>query len=73
MGGTAGQPLERVSTPLTPVVLPAHRVVAGLKGKLTGMAFRVPLANVSVVDLTCRLLKVMERPGGAPLDAAPAC
>ncbi len=28
-----------------------------LKGKLTGMAFRVPVANVSVVDLTCRLEK----------------
>ena len=26
-----------------------------LKGKLTGMAFRVPVADVSVVDLTCRL------------------
>lgn len=25
------------------------------KGKLTGMAFRVPTPNVSVVDLTCRL------------------
>lgn len=28
-----------------------------LNGKLTGMAFRVPTANVSVVDLTCRLGK----------------
>lgn len=28
-----------------------------LNGKLTGMAFRVPTANVSVVDLTCRLDK----------------
>eukprot|EP00762_Andalucia_godoyi_P005358 ANDGO_06818.mRNA.1 Glyceraldehyde-3-phosphate dehydrogenase len=26
-----------------------------LKGKLTGMAFRVPTGDVSVVDLTCRL------------------
>ncbi|CAL5396745.1 unnamed protein product [Camellia sinensis] len=26
-----------------------------LNGKLTGMAFRVPTPNVSVVDLTCRL------------------
>lgn len=25
--------------------------------KLTGMAFRVPVADVSVVDLTCRLSK----------------
>ena len=30
-------------------------VIPELKGKLTGMAFRVPTADVSVVDLTCRL------------------
>lgn len=29
----------------------------GLCSKLTGMAFRVPVADVSVVDLTCRLSK----------------
>ena len=28
-----------------------------MKGKLTGMAFRVPTIDVSVVDLTCRLEK----------------
>jgi glyceraldehyde 3-phosphate dehydrogenase len=28
-----------------------------VKGKLTGMSFRVPTADVSVVDLTCRLEK----------------
>ena len=32
-------------------------VLPELKGKLTGMAFRVPTLNVSVVDLTCRLEK----------------
>lgn len=32
-------------------------VIPGLKGKLTGMAFRVPTINVSVVDLTARLEK----------------
>jgi glyceraldehyde 3-phosphate dehydrogenase len=32
-------------------------VIPGVKGKLTGMAFRVPTADVSVVDLTCRLDK----------------
>ncbi|XP_043700917.1 glyceraldehyde-3-phosphate dehydrogenase GAPCP1, chloroplastic-like [Telopea speciosissima] len=33
------------------------KVLPELNGKLTGMAFRVPTANVSVVDLTCRLEK----------------
>lgn len=32
-------------------------VIPELKGKLTGMAFRVPTLDVSVVDLTCRLDK----------------
>ncbi|CAN0339085.1 glyceraldehyde-3-phosphate dehydrogenase [Lampetra fluviatilis] len=32
-------------------------VIPELNGKLTGMAFRVPTPNVSVVDLTCRLAK----------------
>nr|KAF6409913.1 glyceraldehyde-3-phosphate dehydrogenase, spermatogenic [Rousettus aegyptiacus] len=31
------------------------KVIPALKGKLTGMAFRVPTPDVSVVDLTCRL------------------
>nr|NVI74073.1 glyceraldehyde 3 phosphate dehydrogenase 1 [Cucujiformia] len=33
------------------------KVIPELKGKLTGMAFRVPVPNVSVVDLTVRLGK----------------
>jgi len=33
------------------------KVIPSLKGKLTGMAFRVPTVDVSVVDLTCRLGK----------------
>ena len=32
-------------------------VIPVLKGKLTGMSFRVPTLDVSVVDLTCRLAK----------------
>ena len=32
-------------------------VIPSLKGKLTGMSFRVPTVNVSVVDLTVRLSK----------------
>ncbi|MFI3290136.1 MAG: type I glyceraldehyde-3-phosphate dehydrogenase [Rikenellaceae bacterium] len=41
-------------------------VIPELKGKLTGMAFRVPTLDVSVVDLTCRLEK------GASYDAIKA-
>lgn len=33
------------------------KVIPALKGKLTGMSFRVPTLDVSVVDLTCRLEK----------------
>jgi len=38
------------------------KVIPELNGKLTGMSFRVPTVNVSVVDLTCRLEK------GAPYE-----
>jgi glyceraldehyde 3-phosphate dehydrogenase len=31
------------------------KVIPELNGKITGMSFRVPVANCSVVDLTCRL------------------
>jgi glyceraldehyde 3-phosphate dehydrogenase len=33
------------------------KVIPSLAGKITGMAFRVPTIDVSVVDLTCRLQK----------------
>ncbi|MEA4867533.1 Glyceraldehyde-3-phosphate dehydrogenase A [bioreactor metagenome] len=33
------------------------KVIPEMNGKLTGMSFRVPTVNVSVVDLTCRLDK----------------
>jgi glyceraldehyde 3-phosphate dehydrogenase len=33
------------------------KVIPSLQGKLTGMAFRVPTIDVSVVDLTCKLAK----------------
>merc|ERR1712226_1303728 len=39
------------------------KVIPSVSGKLTGMAFRVPTPDVSVVDLTCRLEK------GAKMDA----
>ena len=32
-------------------------MIPSLNGKITGMAFRVPTANVSVVDLTVKLVK----------------
>ena len=38
------------------------KVIPELQGKLTGMAMRVPSADVSIVDLTCRLEK------GATMD-----
>jgi glyceraldehyde 3-phosphate dehydrogenase (phosphorylating) len=41
-------------------------VIPALKGKLTGMSFRVPVLNVSVVDLTCRL----EKAAGADAESA---
>jgi hypothetical protein len=37
---------------------PLLQVIPELNGKLTGMSFRVPTADVSVVDLTCTLKKV---------------
>ena len=36
----------------------SYNIIPSLNGKLTGMAFRVPTVDVSVVDLTCNL----ERP-----------
>src|SRR4029079_7031720 len=33
------------------------KVLPRLKGKLTGMSFRVPVSDVSVVDLTCELVR----------------
>merc|ERR1712007_42417 len=39
------------------------KVIPAMNGKLTGMAFRVPTPDVSVVDLTCRIEK------GAKMDA----
>ncbi|QTY27692.1 type I glyceraldehyde-3-phosphate dehydrogenase [Flavobacterium sp. CS20] len=41
----------------TGVAVAVTKVIPSLKGKLTGMAFRVPTADVSVVDLTVRTEK----------------
>ena len=39
------------------VYLAVGKVIPHLNGKLTGMSFRVPVPDVSVVDLTVRLQK----------------
>ena len=41
----------------TGAAIAVTKVIPELKGKLTGMAFRVPTANVSVVDLTVSVKK----------------
>lgn len=49
--------LNNIIPTTTGAALAVTEVIPSLKGKLTGMALRVPTANVSVVDLTLRTTK----------------
>ena len=49
--------LENIIPSSTGAAKAVGKVIPALAGKLTGMAFRVPVADVSVVDLTVRLEK----------------
>ena len=54
MGRAAG---GNIIPTTTGAAVAVGRVLPELNGKLTGMSFRVPTIDVSVVDLTCRLEK----------------
>jgi len=47
--------LENIIPSSTGAAIAVGVVLPDLNGKLTGMAFRVPVSDVSVVDLTCEL------------------
>jgi len=49
--------LENIIPSSTGAAKAVGKVLPALNGKLTGMAFRIPTSDVSVVDLTCELVK----------------
>jgi len=49
--------LENIIPASTGAAAAVTKVLPSLEGKLTGMSFRVPVSDVSVVDLTCELVR----------------
>jgi len=49
--------LENIIPASTGAAQAVTKVLPSLKGRLTGMSFRVPTSDVSVVDLTCELVR----------------
>ncbi|HEX2732149.1 MAG TPA: type I glyceraldehyde-3-phosphate dehydrogenase, partial [Polyangiaceae bacterium] len=47
--------LDNIIPAATGAAQAVTRVLPSLEGRLTGMSFRVPVSDVSVVDLTCQL------------------
>ena len=52
--------LENIIPASTGAAKAVTKVLPNLAGKLTGMAFRVPVSDVSVVDLTCELARATD-------------
>ncbi len=49
--------MENIIPSTTGAAKAVGKIIPALDQKITGLAFRVPTANVSVVDLTCELIK----------------
>lgn len=54
--------LENIIPASTGAATAVTKVLPALKGRLTGMSFRVPVSDVSVVDLTCELERATTYP-----------
>jgi glyceraldehyde 3-phosphate dehydrogenase len=49
--------LENIIPAATGAAVAVTKVLPSLEGRLTGMSFRVPVSDVSVIDLTCELAR----------------